>query len=123
MEYFRIVKLKTTEQNIQSQLKLANLDDWNTEIFNLDKPSEENANIGELWGEFTLNRSQIKGGIRFALIECPNALCWTITTGYPPDPESVIIHLTINRQEKSEELVEEISAFLDDLSANLKLVF
>ena len=123
MEYFRIVKLKTTEQNIQSQLKLANLDDWNTEIFNLDKPSEENANIGELWGEFTLNRSQIKGGIRFALIECPNALCWTITTGYPPDPESVIIHLTINRQEKSEEFVEEISAFLDDLSANLKLVF
>ncbi|MEY2925380.1 MAG: hypothetical protein RLZZ337_1930 [Bacteroidota bacterium] len=123
MEYFRIVKLKTTEQNIQSQLKLANLDDWSTEIFNLDKPSEENANIGGLWGEFTLNRSQIKGGIRFALIECPNALCWTITKGYPHDPESVIIHLTINRQEKSEEFVEEISAFLDDLSANLKLVF
>jgi len=123
MEYFRITKLKTTEQNIQKQLTLSNLGELSTEIFNLDKPSEKEANIGGIWGEFTLSRSKIKGGIRFCLIECPNALCWTITTGYSPDPESIIIHLTINRQEKNEEFIEEITEFLDDICVNLKHFF
>jgi hypothetical protein len=123
MEYFRIIKLKSTEQNIQKQLTLSNLDKLSTEIFNLDEPSEKEANIGGIWGEFTLNRIKIKGGLRFSLIECPNALCWTITTGYSPDPESIIIHLTINRQEKNEEFIEEITEFLDDLCVNLKHFF
>ena len=100
MEYFRIIKLKTTEQNLQRQLTLSNLDKISTEIINLDEPGEEIVNIGGIWGEFTLSRSEIKGGIRFSLLECPNSLCWTITTGYPPDPDSIVIHLTINRVEK-----------------------
>jgi hypothetical protein len=89
----------------------------------LDEPGEKEANIDGSWGEFTLSRSEIKGGIRFSLIECPNALCWTITTGYSPDPESIIVHLTINRQEKNEEFIEEITEFLDDISDNLKNLF
>ena len=120
MEYFRIIKLKPTEQNIQKQLTLSNLDSISSEIFNLNEPMEMESNIGGIWGEFTLRRSKIKGGIRFALIECPNALCWTITTGFPPDPESIIIHLTINRQEKNKEFIEEITEFLDDMCVNLK---
>ena len=123
MEYFRIIKLKSTEQNIQKRLTLSNLDELSTEIFNLEEPSEKEANIGGIWGEFTLSRSKIKGGVRFSLIECPNALCWTITTGYPPDPESIIIHLTINRQEKDEEFIEEITDFLDDICVNLNKNF
>ena len=123
MEYFRIIKSKTTEEDLQSQLKLSNLDDISTEIFNLENPGEKEANIGGIWGEFTLSRSEIKGGVRFSLLECPNALCWTVTTGYPPDPESIIIHLTINRQEKGEEFVEEITDFLNDMSLNLRNIF
>ena len=118
-----MIKLKTTEQNLQSQLTLSNLDKISTEIFNLDEPGEREANIGGVWGEFTLSRSEIKGGIRFSLVECPNALCWTITTGYPPDPESIIIHLTINRLEKKEEFIEEITDFLEDICVNLKHFF
>lgn len=123
MEYFRMIELKTTEQDLQRQLTLGNLDKISTEIFNLDEPGQREANIGGIWGEFTLSRSEIKGGIRFSLQECPNALCWTITTGYPPDPESIIIHLTINRLEKNEEFIEEITDFLDDISVNLKQFF
>ena len=123
MEYFRIVKLKTNEQILQNQLTLSNLDKISTEIFNLDERSEKEVNIGGIWGEFTLSRSEIKGGIRFSLLECPNALCWTITTGYPPDSESIIIHLTINRLEKNEEFIEEIKDFLDDICVNLKQFF
>ncbi len=123
MEYFRIINLKSTEQNIQYQLTLSNLNVLSTEIFNLGEPSEKESNIGGIWGEFTLSRSKIKGGIRFSLVECPNALCWTITTGYAPDPESIIIHLTINRQEKNEEFIEEITEFLDDICVNLQHFF
>ncbi len=123
MEYFRIIKLNTNEQNLQKQLTLSNLDEISTEIFNLDDPSEKESNIGGIWGEFTLSRSEIKGGIRFSLLECPNALCWTITTGYPPDPESIIIHLTINRQEKNKEFIEEVADFLDDICVNLNHFF
>ncbi len=123
MEYFRIIKIKTTEQQIHQYLSLANLDKISTEIFTLDEPSEQEAQIGGIWGEFTLSLNEIKGGCRFALLECPNALCWTITTGYPPDPESIIVHLTINRTEKDNEFIEEITDFLDDICQNLNLFF
>ncbi len=120
MEYFRIIKMKTTEDHIQKSLELNNLDEISTEIFNLDVPGEETSNIGGIWGEFTLSRKEIKGGIRFSLLECPNALCWTITTGFSPEPESIVIHLTINRQQTNQEFIEEIEEFLADHSVRLE---
>ncbi len=120
MEFFRIIKLNTTEKKIQESLRLANLEAMSNQIFNLDEPGEYEASIGGLWGEFTLSRSTIKGGLRFALLECPNALSFTITTGYPPEPESLVIHLTINRLEQKPEFIEEINEFLDDLGTCLK---
>ena len=120
MEYFRIIKMKTTEDHIQKSLELNNLDEISTEIFNLDVQGQEVSNIGGIWGEFTLSRSEIRGGIRFALLECPNALCWTITTGFPPEPESIVIHLTINRQQTNQEFIEEIEEFLADHCVRLE---
>lgn len=120
MEFFRIVESKTTELNIQRELTLGNLDQISTLIFNLSEPTENESEIGGIWGDFTLSRTEIKGGVRFSLIECPNALCWTMTTGYPPDRESIVIHLTINRTQKHEEFIQEITDFLDDLCVNLK---
>lgn len=122
MEFFRIIRSGTSEENLQNQIKLSNLEELSSEIFNLEDPGENETFIGGIWGEFTLRRSLINGGIRFELVECPNALCWTITTGYPPAPDSVIIHLTINRLEKKEEFVLEIEAFLDDMSKKLKRI-
>ena len=120
MEYFRIIKIKSTEDQIQQSLTLNNLDEISTEIFNLDNPGVEVSNIGGIWGEFILSRSEIKGGVRFALLECPNALCWTITTGFPPEPESIVIHLTINRKQIKQEFFEEIEDFLADHCVHLE---
>ena len=75
--------------------------------------------IGGMWGEFTLRRDEIMGGVRFSMLDCPNALTWSITTGYPPERESIVIHLCINRQKKPEEFVEEIHHFLDDMESGL----
>ena len=40
MEYFRSIKMKTTEDHLQESLKLNNLDEISTDIFNLDIPSK-----------------------------------------------------------------------------------
>ena len=61
-----------------------------------------------------MSRIKINGGVRFTLLECPYSLSWTITTGFPPEPESIVIHLTINRQQISKEFIEEIEDFLTD---------
>ncbi|MFY0687426.1 MAG: hypothetical protein JXQ90_09685 [Cyclobacteriaceae bacterium] len=119
MEFFRTVNTDTTEQVLQTKLALNHLDQISSELFNLGEPEEGSVDIGGIWGEFTLTRNEIRGGVRFALVECPNALCWTITTGYPPAPDATVIHLTINRTEKDAEFLEEVTEFLDDLSDNL----
>lgn len=123
MEFFRIIKVKTTEQLIQKHIQLSNLGKISNELFAIDNPEGDKLKIGGIWGEFSLSKSQIKGGVRFALIECPNALCWTITTGYPPDRDSIVIHLTINRQRKQPEFIDEIHDFLDDHCFRLEKLF
>ena len=120
MEFFRIIKVSTLEKYIHEQLTIKNLERLSNEIFIIRDQNEAEADIGGIWGEFTLTRFVIKGGIRFALKECPNALAWTITTGYPPDPDALIVHLTINRQQKEESFIEEIEDFLSDQSECLQ---
>ena len=114
MEFFRIIEVKTQEKVIQDELTMENLELISNEIFVIGEQNSTEAEIGGIWGEFTLTRSLMKGGVRFALTECPNALAWTFTTGYPPAPEAIIIHLTINRQQIKEEFIEEIEDFLND---------
>jgi hypothetical protein len=114
MEFFRFAKVSTSEQGIQDKLKLQDLESFCESVFPLDSGTEVCA-IGGMWGEFTLRREKIMGGVRFSMLDCPNALAWTITTGYPPDRTKAIIHLTINRTRKQDEFVQEIHHFLDDL--------
>ena len=123
MEFFRTINSSTDEQTIKNTFGFKHLESMSSQLFLLELLSDSLSKIGSLWGEFTLTRQEIKGGLRFSLLECPNALAWTITTGYEPAPNSVIVHLTINRTEKDEEFLEEIEDFLDDHSSLLKDVF
>ena len=114
MEFFRIIKVKIQDKIIQDKLTIANLESISNELFVIGNQNTTEAEIGSVWGEFTLIRSLIRGGMRFALVECPNALAWTITTGINPDPDVIVIHLTINRKEQTADFIQEIEAFLDD---------
>lgn len=114
MEFFRILKVKVQESDIQKTLTLSHLDSISNDIFVIGDQFKDKASIGGIWGEFTLTRVEINGGLRFALLECPNALSWTVTTGFPPDPNSIVIHLTINRKQQKPAFIEEIEEFLDD---------
>jgi len=120
MEFFRTINSSTDEQKIKKTLDFEHLESMSSQLFLLEPLSESYAKIGSLWGEFTLARQEIKGGLRFSLLECPNALAWTITTGFEPAPNSIIVHLTINRTEKDEDFLEEINDFLDDQSGLLQ---
>lgn len=120
MEFFRTVDIHTTEQRIQEVIILEKLEEISNELILLNQIDDKSAAIGGIWGEFTLERSTINGGLRFALKQCPNALVWTITTGYPPAINSLVIHLTLNRLEKSADFIEEVEEFLDDHSNHLR---
>ena len=122
MEFFRIVDVQTTEKTLQEKLKLQNLENFCESVFPLDEGIKV-CSIGGMWGEFSLRRDEIMGGVRFSMLDCPNALAWTLTTGYPPVREKVIIHLTINRERKPEEFVEELKLFLEDLDQGLTKYF
>ena len=123
MEYFKIVNVRTTEEKIREALTLENLEQMSTQLIQLGQPDEREVSIGSIWGEFTLSRDIIRGGLRFALVECPNALAWTVTTGFSPAPESIVLHLTINRQQKKPSFTEEIEDFLKDQKQCLEAVF
>lgn len=123
MEFFQIIKVKTQDKTIQDELTIENLELISNEIFVIGNQNKTEANIGGIWGEFTLTRTLIRGGLRFALVECPNALTWTITTGIHPDPDVLVIHLTINRQQQKAAFIEEIEEFLDDQSICLQQHF
>ena len=119
MEFFKIVDIKPTEEHLKNKLGLQQLESFCESVFPLDEGNEV-CMIGGMWGEFTLRRDEIMGGVRFSMLDCPNALAWTVTTGYPPAREKLVVHLTINRERKQEEFVEEINLFLEDLTKGLK---
>ena len=123
MEFFRVLNIQTQEQFIQKTLTLDQLELLTNDIFVIGNKTPTEAQIGGIWGEFTLTRALIKGGLRFALKECPNALAWTITTGLNPEPDKLVIHLTINRQVQTPEFIEEIEDFLDDQCTCLQQFF
>lgn len=123
MEFFRIINVNTTEEVLQKTFEMTNLASLSTQLLLLEVINDEKAEIGSFWGEFTLCRTIIKGGLRFALSECPNALTWTITTGYEPSPGSVILHLTINRTQKEDEFIEELNEFMDNQVQKIKESF
>ena len=45
---------------------------------------------------------------------------WTITYGFKPDREKIVLHCTINRTEIKDEFLEEINEFLDEWQEGLE---
>lgn len=122
MEFFRIIDKHTTEEQLQAKIHPKSIGEFTETMLYLE--SDENNFLGAtLWGEFNISYDKINGGVRFALLDCPNALSWTITAGFPPEKDKIVLHCTINRIQKPIEFIEEIKAFLEEWEAGLKSVF
>jgi len=113
MEFFEVIDKQVSEAIIQEKITPKTLEKFTESMFLLEKIGND-FSCGTLWGEFIVSYDKIKGGVRFALLDCPNALQWTITTGFPPEESKILIHLTINRNQKPKEFIEEIQEFLDE---------
>ncbi len=122
MEFFRIIDKQATEEQLQTKIHPRSIDEFTESMLFLE--SVENNFIGlTLWGEFNMSYDKINGGVRFALLDCPNALTWTITAGFPPEKDKIVLHCTINRTQKPIEFIEEIEEFMDEWEAGLKRLF
>ena len=125
MEFFSIADVGASIETIQA-LTVEKLDQYCTDIDKvLNVYTENHADVYCIWGNFTVERQIINGGVRFTLPKCPNALAWTITTGFDPAPDKVVIHCTINRTEHDDEFIESIESFIKawklGLESNLAL--
>jgi hypothetical protein len=122
MEFFRIINKQVSEAVIQKNILPDTLEEFTESMFVLEK-GNPNFKGATLWGEFEISFDKIKGGVRFALIDCPNALAWTITTGFPPERTKIVLHATINRTQKPAEFLEEIEDFLNEWEVGLNKQF
>ena len=113
MEFFATAAIDANVQALQS-VTVAGLDRYCSEIDRvLDVVDEDEGEIYCTWGQFRVLRQLINGGVRFTLPGCPNALSWTLTTGHPPDPQGIVIHLTINRADHDPDFVASIEDFVE----------
>ncbi len=128
MEFFDFAEVSTTTEGIREVLTIDALPTFCEEIESIDLPET----LGRViffyqWGRYHIRRDEVMGGVRFWVPDCPNALAWTVTTGYPPHPDKIVLHATINRTTHSEEFINAtktlISAFKKGLEAAPKHIW
>lgn len=120
MEFYATADVRTDALELQRRLSIATLPQWCASI---DKVLGDEGSRGEIycvWGTFRVHREDLRDGVRFTLPGCPNALQWTVTTGQPPDPHTVVVHLTINRAGHDADFIASNEQFVADWRAGLE---
>lgn len=113
MEFFEFSNVITTADGIRKILTVDRLPEFCVEIESIDE-SEGSGRViyFRQWGRYHIRCDEVMGGVRFWIPDCPNALAWTITTGYPPYPNQIVLHATFNRPTHSEEFIHATKALL-----------
>ena len=114
MEFFAIADMRTTADALQAQLDITSLPSWCASIGTVLSHDGDRGEIYCVWGQFIVHREPIRGGVRFTLPNCPNALAWTVTTGFAPAPEKIVVHCTISRPEHDADFVATMEKFVED---------
>ena len=122
MEFFRIIDKQVTQEIIKDKISPQSLESFTETMFLIEDKGAYFSGA-TLWGEFKITYHKINGGVRFTLLDCPNAFVWTITTGYPPERNKIVLHGTINRTQKQAKFIIQIQEFLDEWEAGLQANF
>ena len=115
MEFYEITHRNMDVEFIQQNLRIDNLNQYCKSINTIVSHHKETGEIYCLWGLFTVHRELIKKGIRISLLNCPNALTFTITN----EGDRIVLHCTINTPETDQEFEDSIKTFLSDLKAGI----
>ena len=120
MEFFSDINNIGIEVNdLQALLTMDKLPVYCASIDTLiSQQDESKAEIYCVWGQFSVSRELIRNGVRFALLNCPHALAWTIA--YHEKLGSVVVHCTIDDREEETEFIETIEQFVDDWASGLE---
>lgn len=113
MEFYEEVKKQGVDiEALKGLLRISALPGLCRSIDSVVSDDHDRGEIYCLWGQFDVSREAIRNGIRFALLNCPHALAWTIT--YHEKRTMLVIHCTIDDREGDEEFIESIRTFLLD---------
>lgn len=120
MEFFALAAVPASVDDLRRRLTIIDLPLWSASISVVFRDGGTEGEIYCVWGQFRVRREEIRDGVRFTLPGCPNALQWTVTTGQPPEPDKVVIHLTINRAEHDPDFIESNAQFVADWRSGLE---
>ena len=118
MEFFRYAHCPQADvARLQQHLTIASLPMLCASI---DKVLVDNGDTGViycLWGQFAVHRLALRNGVRFSLLDCPHALCWSLTLD--GNNQQVIVHCTTDKQQQDKEFTASIDMFVDDWQAGI----
>jgi len=120
MEFFATATVRTDVLELQRRLSISDFPRWCASVSEVFSDEGTRGEIYCVWGRFRVHREDIRDGVRFTLPGCPNALQWTVTTGQSPEPNKVVVHLTINRCEHAPDFVESNQQFVADWVSGLQ---
>lgn len=119
MEFFEEIEHNGIDiEALRAQLQIARLPVHCNSIATVISDTGAKGEIYCVWGQFAVSREAIRNGVRFALLNCPHALAWTVA--YHADRRKLVVHCTIDDQQAEQEFVESIQQFVSDWALGLE---
>jgi hypothetical protein len=119
MEIVGRVRVRISEGDLQRYIDVSNLPEWCASIEEVLSSQGSRGEVRTAWGEATVHRELINGGVRFSCPDSPHAMQWTITVDTTSLGE-VLIHLTTNRAGHEAEELQRLERFVSDWSVGLE---
>lgn len=113
MEFYEEVQLSSfvNIDKLKKLLVIKNLPLLCSSISSIIDDNRSKGTIYCIWGEFRINREELKYGVRYSMPDCPNALVWSITLD--DSTKNVVIYCTINKTEHEDDFILSVQEFVN----------
>ena len=118
MEWAHKITPEITVAEVLAQCSLAHLPTLCEDVYTVDHIATDGsiAQITCVWGEFEIACRPIKNGVSYALISCPNAFQWSVTSRNGV----TLVHGSINQMHPDPEFAESLIEFLQHFCVGLE---